>query len=193
MITVYEYFRKAIHLFNLVIPLSYWALFPNKNDFALIVFALTSLFILIDLLRMKSLLIKNIFTNVFGKMLRDHELKGQFTGATWVMIGSFFTILVFSKNIAIISLIFMSLGDTFAALVGRKYGKISLFNKTLEGFVGGLLPCIIASFYFDILPLHITLMGAFTAMVSEILPIPIDDNFSIPLLSGTVMTLGLGA
>ena len=193
MITVYEYFRKAIHLFNLVIPLSYWVLFPNKNDFTLIVFALTSLFILIDILRMKSLLIKNIFTNAFGKMLRDHELKGQFTGATWVMIGSFFTILVFSKNIAIISLIFMSLGDTFAALVGRKYGKISLFNKTLEGFIGGLLPCIIASFYFDILPLHITLMGAFTAMISEILPIPIDDNFRIPLLSGTVMTLGLGA
>ena len=50
-------------------------------------------------------------------MLRVHELKGHLTGATWVMIGSLITIALFSKPVAVIALIFMSLGDTAAGII----------------------------------------------------------------------------
>ena len=142
MISSHEYVRKAIHLLNLVIPLSYWHIFPNKSNFLKILFWLTCLFLFIDVIRSKSPFIKTFFIKIFGKMLRNHEIKGKFTGATWVMIASLLTISLFPKNIAILSLIFMSLGDTFAALLGRKFGKVAFFNKTFEGFLGGLLPCI---------------------------------------------------
>ena len=56
-------------------------------------------------------------------MLRIHEIDGKFTGATWVFIGSTLTISIFPKEIAVISLVYMSLGDATAGLVGEKFGK----------------------------------------------------------------------
>lgn len=192
MISSHEYVRKAIHLLNLVIPLSYCYIFPNKIDFLKILFGLTCLFLFIDVIRNKFPFIKIFFIKIFGKMLRNHEIKGKFTGATWVMIASLLTISLFPKNIAILSLVFMSLGDTFAALVGRKFGKVAFFNKTFEGFLGGLLPCIIIAFYFNSLPLYVSIVGAFSAMIIEIVPIPIDDNLSIPVFSASAMTISSG-
>lgn len=192
MISSHEYVRKAIHLLNLVIPLSYCYIFPNKIDFLKILFGLTCLFLFIDVIRNKFPFIKIFFIKIFGKMLRNHEIKGKLTGATWVMIASLLTISLFPKNIAILSLVFMSLGDTFAALVGRKFGKVAFFNKTFEGFLGGLLPCIIIAFYFNSLPLYVSIVGAFSAMIIEVVPIPIDDNLSIPVFSASAMTISSG-
>ena len=192
MISIHEYQRKAIHLFNLIIPFGYWFLIPDQNQFKIIIITFTALFILADFFRTKSKLIKKLFKIFFDKMLREHELKGQFTGATWVMISASVTILFFSKNIAIISLIFMSIGDTFAALIGKKYGKLKIYDKSLEGFLGGLIVCLVAAYYYDPLPFYISGVGALTAMLFETLPLPLDDNFRIPIGSAIVMTILLG-
>ena len=192
MISIHEYQRKAIHLFNLIIPFGYWFLIPDQNQFKIIIITFTTLFILADFFRTKSKLIKKLFKMFFDKMLREHELKGQFTGATWVMISASVTILFFSKNIAIISLIFMSIGDTFAALIGKKYGKLKIYDKSLEGFLGGLIVCLVAAYYYDPLPFYISGVGALTAMLFETLPLPLDDNFRIPIGSAIIMTILLG-
>ena len=192
MISIHEYQRKAIHLFNLIIPFGYWFLIPDQNQFKIIIITFTTLFILADFFRTKSKLIKKLFKIFFDKMLREHELKGQFTGATWVMISASVTILFFSKNIAIISLIFMSIGDTFAALIGKKYGKLKIYDKSLEGFLGGLIVCLVAAYYYDPLPFYISGVGALTAMLFETLPLPLDDNFRIPIGSAIIMTILLG-
>ena len=122
-------------------------------------------------------------------MLRGHELKGKLTGATWVIIGSLITITIFSKNVAVIALIFMSLGDTAAGLIGQKFGKHKVGNKSWEGFLGGLIVCFIIAIIFPFLPLKISLSGALAAMIMELLPIPLDDNFKIPLGSGAIMMM----
>ena len=62
-------------------------------------------------------------------MMRQHELDGKMTGATWVLIGSTLTVFLFNKDIAVLSLLFMSIGDTVAALVGQKYVKIKIGAK----------------------------------------------------------------
>ena len=192
MISIHEYQRKAIHLFNLIIPFSYWFIIPDQNKFKIIIITFTALFILADYFRTKSKLIKKLFILFFDKMLREHELKGQFTGATWVMISASVTILVFSKYIAIISLIFMSIGDTFAALIGRKFGKLKIYDKSFEGFLGGLVACLVAAYCYDPLPFYISGFGALAAMLFETLPLPLDDNFRIPIGSAIIMTILLG-
>ena len=192
MISIHEYQRKAIHLFNLIIPFGYWFLIPDQNQFKIIIIIFTILFILADFFRTKSKLIKKLFIIFFDKMLREHELKGQFTGATWVMISASVTILVFPKYIAIISLVFMSIGDTFAALIGRKFGKLKIYDKSFEGFLGGLIVCLVAAYYYDPLPFYISGVGALTAMLFETLPLPLDDNFRIPIGSAIIMTILLG-
>ena len=192
MISIHEYQRKAIHLFNLIIPFSYWFIIHDQNKFKIIIITFTALFILADYFRTKSKLIKKLFILFFDKMLREHELKGQFTGATWVMISASVTILVFSKYIAIISLIFMSIGDTFAALIGRKFGKLKIYDKSFEGFLGGLIVCLVAAYCYDPLPFYISGFGALAAMLFETLPLPLDDNFRIPIGSAIIMTILLG-
>ena len=192
MISIHEYQRKAIHLFNLIIPFGYWFIIPDQNQFKIIIITFTALFILADYFRKKSKIIKKLFIIFFNKMLREHELKGQFTGATWVMISASVTILVFPKYIAIISLIFMSIGDTFAALIGRKFGKLKIYDKSFEGFLGGLIAGLVAAYCYDPLPFYISGFGALAAMLFETLPLPLDDNFRIPIGSAIIMTILLG-
>ena len=189
MILSQEYIRKGIHLLNLAIPLSYFYVFTEKWEYLKILSLITLVFMVIDISRHFVPLIKSIFSFFFDKMLREHELKGKLTGATWVMIASCVSITLFSKPVAILSLVYMSLGDTAAGLIGQKYGKHRIGNKTWEGFVAGLIVCIIIAINYDMLPKYIALSGALVAMIMEIMPIPLDDNFKIPLGSGGIMMM----
>tara|TARA_Y100000996_G_scaffold252107_1_gene198364 strand:- start:1660 stop:2244 length:585 start_codon:yes stop_codon:yes gene_type:complete len=189
MISFDEYIRKIIHLFSLIIPFGYLHIITDKYAMVQILIILNIIFLFCDIARHKILWIQSIFKYFFNDMLRGHELKGQLTGATWVLIGSLISILIFTKYVAIIALIFMSLGDTAAGLIGQKFGKHKVGNKTWEGFLAGLIVCIIVAINFPFLPLKISLVGALVAMIMELLPIPLDDNFKIPLGSGAIMMM----
>lgn len=189
MIPLSEYKRKLIHLFNLAIPFSYLYVFPEKWVFVKLLSILMVLCIIFDILRHKVAWVKSLFTLFINSMLRSHEQEGKLTGATWVMIGAVISIILFSKPVAIIALIFMSLGDSAAGLIGQRYGKHKIWNKSWEGFFGGLFVCIIVGMNYSLLPMTISLSGAVAAMVMEILPIPLDDNFKIPLGAGAIMMM----
>ena len=189
MIPLSEYKRKLIHLFNLAIPFGYLYVFPEKWVFVKLLSILMVLFIIFDILRHKVTWVKSLFSLFIDSMLRSHEQEGKLTGATWVMIGAVISVILFSKPVAIIALIFMSLGDSAAGLIGQRYGKHKIWNKSWEGFFGGLFVCIIIGMNYSLLPLTISLSGAVAAMVMEIVPIPQDDNFKIPLGAGTIMMM----
>ena len=105
-------------------------------------------------------------------------------------IGSTLTVAVFPKEIAVISLIYMSIGDTVAGLVGRNFGKIKFYDKTIEGSLAGLIVCLLSGYLVQLsLPLVVVFSGAFAAMFIELLPISIDDNLSVPLFAGTIMVI----
>jgi dolichol kinase len=189
MIPLSEYKRKLIHLFNLAIPFGYLYIFPEKWVFVKLLSILMVFFIIFDILRHKVTWVKSLFSLFIDSMLRSHEQEGKLTGATWVMIGAVISIILFSKPVAIIALIFMSLGDTAAGLIGQRYGKHKIWNKSWEGFFGGLFVCIIIGMNYSLLPMTISLSGAVAAMVMEIVPIPLDDNFKIPLGAGAIMMM----
>ena len=189
----YDYYRKATHLFSLVIPALYWYTVPIQKTASTIIIFFTFLFILFDYLRFKSKAIKLFFSLFFDKMLKEHELNGKLTGASWVMISSSMVILLFSKEVAVISLVFLSIGDTVAGLFGRNYGKIRIGNKTLEGFIAGFFSCLIISLFYRPLQFSITASGAFFGMLFETLPLPFDDNLKIPIASAIAMSILIGS
>tara|TARA_B100001758_G_scaffold41754_1_gene32915 strand:- start:344 stop:928 length:585 start_codon:yes stop_codon:yes gene_type:complete len=189
MISFDEYIRKIIHLFSLIIPFGYLYLITDKYVMVQILILLNIIFLFFDITRHRIVWIQSIFKYFFNDMLRGHEQRGHLTGATWVIIGSLISILIFTKHVAVIALIFMSLGDTAAGLIGQKFGKHKVGNKTWEGFLAGLIICIIVAINFPFLPLKISLVGALVAMIMELLPIPLDDNFKIPLGSGAIMMM----
>ena len=188
MINNSELLRKLIHLSNLIIPFTYLFYFNSKIEALMVLGPITSFAIIIEYLRINSVSVKKIFDSYFFTMLRNHEKSGKYTGATWVFIASTISIAVFPKEIAIISLIFMAIGDTTAGFIGRKVGRIKFYNKTLEGSLAGFIVCLITGLLMDLdLNNFVIIVGAFSAMVIELIPVSIDDNFTIPLFSGTIM------
>ena len=190
MIQQTEYYRKIIHVFNLAIPFTYLVFFESRFQILCILVPLTVFAIVIEYLRVHSVIIKKIFDNFLISMLRLHEMDGKYTGATWLFIGSTLTVAIFPKEIAVISLIYMCIGDTVAGLVGRKFGKMKFYDKTIEGSLAGLIVCLLSGYLVQIsLPLIVVFSGAFAAMFIELLPISIDDNISVPLFAGTIMII----
>ena len=189
MITPAELKRKLIHLLNLVIPFSYVFIFPNKDQMAIIMLIFALIFVIVDLTRMRLAFVKKIFNHFFNSMMRQHEISGRFTGATWVLIISVPVIYLLPKEIAILSLVFMSLGDIAAAIIGLSFGKTKIGKKSLEGSIGCLFVCIIAALMLDLVPLIVSISGAVMATVFEALPIDIDDNILIPIGAGSTMVL----
>tara|TARA_B100000809_G_scaffold184997_1_gene183013 strand:- start:92 stop:685 length:594 start_codon:yes stop_codon:yes gene_type:complete len=188
-ITKGEIFRKLIHLSNLVIPIGYLFFIPSKTHILLILGCLSVLFITVDFFRTKSSWLESIFEKLFNFMLRSYELKGRLTGATWVVTGAFLTVAIFPKEIAILALLFMGLGDTVAGLIGSHFGRIKIWNKTLEGTLAGLAICFLITGFFPGVSIWIRISGAVSAMLAELSPIPLDDNILIPLVSGTIMVV----
>jgi dolichol kinase len=80
-----------------------------------------------------------------------------------------------------------------ATVIGEKFGKRKAFNKSLEGSLACLSACLLIGIVMatvnPTLVISVAIVGAVSAMIVEFLPLPIDDNFTIPLFSGGIMTL----
>jgi dolichol kinase len=130
-------------------------------------------------------------------MLRRHEIN-NFTGASYLLVSAIFCIAFFPPDIAFLAMAFLSIGDTFAALIGIHLGKRK-FKNSKKSFEG-TLACFISTFLFGYIYLQlpfvynheyshpaIALSGAASASIAELLNIPIDDNVKIPIISGIIM------
>ena len=100
--------------------------------------------------------------------------------------------LVPHRDVVLASLWFLAVGDAAAALVGRTWGHIRIGAKSLEGSAACFLACWAAGAVFLDSPgggVPEAAVGAFTAALLEALPMPLDDNLWIPVVSGLVLTL----
>jgi len=134
---------------------------------------------------------RKTFWWLFGLVLRKHELR-DFTGATYLLFAAMLCVAFFDKTIAFCAMSFLSLGDTFAAMVGINFGrrKFKRVNKSLEGS----LACFAVCFVFGLLfaaQLHpiVVCVGALAATLAEMSQLPVDDNVEMPLVAAVAMTL----
>jgi len=125
------------------------------------------------------------------KFDREGVYPGQ--GALTFLLAIVLSLLLFEKNVALASLMILSLGDSFSHL--GKFGKIKHpFNnkKFIEGVVLGILVGWLGAFFF--VSSLVAFFGSSVAMLFEsfeinILSRRIDDNIIIPLVAGVVMSL----
>lgn len=107
--------------------------------------------------------------------------------------------ILFSDVVAMTALSTMLVGDTAAALIGRKYGKrkINQNRKSVEGSLAFWITSFFILLFFGLLysqPIWFYMygiLGITAAMFAEIYEnrIRIDDNFSIPLVMGLFLSL----
>jgi dolichol kinase len=182
--------RKAIHLASLTIPIAYY-LSPRSwsRTWEKILLASVILSLAIEVFRLHNPRIRSVFRHFFGELIRNHE-EASLLGSTYLLIAVLLTIHLFEKPVAVLALGFLILGDTMAAIVGKSVGTHRLLGgKTVEGSLACFLTCFALTFLMPGIPFYIGLVGALTATVFELLPIPLDDNFRIPLSAGFAMEL----
>jgi dolichol kinase len=177
--------RKAIHLASIVIPLGILYLPLSVSRRALEI--CTVVFLVADLLRIHHPRIRSYFSLFFRRLIRRHERQGLLA-STYMMMSALLATWLFSKEIAAAAYIYLVIGDTAAAIVGKAWGRVRVFGKTLEGFLAGFVASwAAAAALVPSIPIEHLAAGALVAMIVEILPIPVDDNFRIPLLAGVVL------
>ena len=181
--------RRLFHIFGgLCLPIVGWLL--PRNIFLPSLFTITIIFLVFEVLRLRSQQVNRWFSAHFQALLRETEAS-RFTGSTYLLIASSIAFLLFDKSIAVVSLCFAALGDPVAGIIGERWGRRKIRSKSLEGSCACFLACltigtILASVTHISLPLVI--VGALCATFIELLSLPVNDNLTIPLVSGGVIT-----
>ncbi|HOD65326.1 MAG TPA: phosphatidate cytidylyltransferase [candidate division Zixibacteria bacterium] len=188
-----ELARKATHMFALVIPAGYYVLGLGRGTMLAVMIPVALCTFFVDLARLQGRpLWRDIFGPLFGRMIRAHEAAGDFTGATYILASTVATVALFPKAVAVAALAFTVVGDSLAAVIGRRFGRRRfLHGKSVEGSLACLAGTVIVALLTPNLAAPAAFAGALAATVVEALPLQIDDNVTIPLLSGLVMTLVL--
>jgi len=179
--------RKAIHLTSIVIPLAF--LYLPMTLCRRTLMAVAVVLLVTDVVKIHQPRIRSYFTAFFGHLIRVHEREG-ITGSTYLVVSALLTSYLFERDVAAAAMIYLTVGDTLAAVVGKAWGRTPLFGKSLEGFLAGLVGSFaVAWLLVGGIPAWQLGVAALAAALAEIWPIPVDDNFRIPLLSGLVLEL----
>lgn len=139
--------------------------------------------------------LNRLFLLVFSPILKESEVS-EISGATWFLIAAFFTFFFYGPEIAVPCLLFVAIGDPVAALVGGQLPGPRFWGKSPGGILAfiaaalGVWAIVCATGYGSW-----SLAVVITAMVAslvEFVPTPVDDNLTVPLIGGGVMTLAMG-
>ena len=144
----------------------------------------------LDLVRFRIQWLNRQFLRWLSPLLKTDEGR-RLTGATYLVIGALFTFLLFGPEVAVPALLFLSLGDPAAAVVGRRMPGPRIFGKSPGGTaafvalglvtVGALTGSGAVDYHWGLL------IGALIAGLVELAPVDLDDNLTIPLIAGASM------
>lgn len=190
---VREIRRKAIHLSGLSVPISLLA-FGRGFTVAFVALAL-AVSLVLEWQRLKG--------NIRLPEVREQE-EHRVASFIYYITGSLLCVLLFPVMIAVNAILLLSLGDTVSGLVGSVLSRSDVRSKK-EAWCCKPAP-IVATMFFACLAIGflassithlafpIYLAGAVGATFADCVAIvinnkPLDDNFSIPVLSGLMMAL----
>jgi len=182
-----KFWRTILRPLAVIFPILYLNI--DQKIVLIIIGSIGIVFLIADIVRLL-----HSGTNIFlfrnATILFKEKETHNFSSMTQFLVASFLLVLLFPKGIAILAMVFLIFGDIFAKIIGLQYGKIRIFKKTLEGsaayFFGSIIFGIIFLRFFDV-PVWIFLAGALAATLTELFPVGIDDNFSVGLISASVM------
>lgn len=154
--------------------------------------AATILFLSFEAARLRIPSLNKWFSTWAAPLLRQEE-HHKFTGSSYLLVGYLITALVFPQDIATLAILFASLGDPVATIVGVWKGRIRIWNKSIEGNIACFLVCLFIGFLVAIArgnpPLTIAIPGALIATLFQALPLRLNDNLTISIGSAAAMVI----
>lgn len=151
----------------------------------------------LDIVRARYAPLNNFVIRLMGPLMRRSEREGV-SGLPFYALGVSLSLFFYQRDIAIVSVMFLVFSDPLSSFFGVLYGKDKIMpNKSLQGAVAGFFTCYLITLFYVMntatLGTHILVfaivagvIGAASELVSAF---NIDDNLTIPVLSGLGMTL----
>lgn len=194
--------RKAIHLSGLSVPASI-LLFGKAGAIAFVATALVAALFLER---------RRLSGKISLPAVRDSEKK-RVAGYIYYITGALLAVVLFPPAIAIAAMLMLSLGDAASGIIGSVVRGSAVRTRIMEGqgwrakpipvVVGTFAVCLLAGYAASliegsflpepfVLSAPVYAIGAAAATFADAVPLSIrkrviDDNFSIPVLSGLAM------
>ncbi|MCO4793963.1 MAG: phosphatidate cytidylyltransferase [Bacteriovoracaceae bacterium] len=150
---------------------------------------------LIDFSRLRVKAINKVVIFFMKPFMREHE-KNSMSGFPFYALGVSLALFFFSEKLAILAILFLVFSDPISSYFGILYGKDKILpNKSLQGTVAGYLTCysvtlVYSLFYVEpsVEVLVFAMFGGLIGAISELLSELVDDNLTIPVVSGLGLT-----
>lgn len=185
--------RETIHIGGFFVPVVSWYLALDPSLAAFIIFIVTLLYTMSELARVLGYNVPVASTITWNAAITP-EIYEFVTSPIFFAVGIMLALIifpVFSVSVGYASIAIFALGDGMATLFGKKLGRhVFPYNKgkKIEGTLFGFLFAWLGATLFIVNPLK-ALVGAAVGMFVETLPTPVNDNLTIPLISGLTLLI----
>jgi diacylglycerol kinase (CTP) len=190
--------RKVWHMsMGLVIAFIYMSGMALSTALTILCSVL-ALAVVVESVRLRSPLFNERVVRFWGPFMRTSEVD-RMSGVVYYLSATVLAIAVFPRPVAVLAILYLACGDPLASVFGILYGKhgVRLANgKSLIGTAAGVVTCALVTFLFLkslALPgAHLwllTAIGGLAGGTAELAPFEIDDNFTIPVISGFTLWL----
>jgi dolichol kinase len=188
--------RKIWHVATGLAGLAFYSLGKfDQEEMAIILFIFSGLAFTVELLRLKIDSVNNGVMKVMGPFMRESE-RGGLTGFPFYALGVSLSMFFFSEEIAILSILFLIFSDPISSFFGILYGRDKILpNKSLQGTLAGFVACYFVCMLYliqyeatGVSAIIFALIAGVIGCISELLSGFVDDNLTIPLISGLGLT-----
>ncbi len=144
-----------------------------------------------DILRLKRSDLNHRIVQFFRTIIRIEEV-ATLSGTSFLIVGTFVVVLLFPKNIAILSILLLAFGDPASSIFGVLYGRDKIWGrKSLQGTLACFVVCAcVCAVYFlthNVMVERIVLvsiLGGVIGSLSELVQIKkFDDNMTFPIFA----------
>ena len=184
--------RKLYHLFGGLGLLSLYYLLGRQN--ALVCYGLLFLVVLaVDITRLRVPAFNQFIQTRLSSFIRKNEAN-KITGTAPYVLGIGLTLLFYRTDIATAAICFLAFGDVAATTVGERYGRTKIVgDKSLEGTLAFAVIAVASGLALTVAGVRLApgliVAGALVAAGAELVPLRVNDNLVIPVVSGGAMEL----
>jgi len=183
-----DFIRETIHISGALIP--FVSIHLGRYLVSLLILLVILLYTVSEVARLEGTHAP-LFSTVTRRAAIKPELYEFVTAPILFALGIMVSLILFPVPINYASIMILALGDGFATLFGKKFGRtVFPFNKgkRVEGSIFGFLFAFLGARLFVVSPVK-ALVGAAVGMLVESLPTPVSDNLAVPIISGLAMTI----
>ena len=190
--------RKLWHMTTGSLGLYLFMRAPQDQQFwAFIVLSIALAGFVVDITRARAPKMNKLIIKCMGPLMRRSEREGL-TGLPFYALGVSLSLFFYRQEIAILSVMFLVFSDPLSSFFGVLYGKDKILpNKSLQGAVAGFFTCYLITLFYTMnhatLGNHILIFAVVSGLIGSLSELVsafnIDDNLTIPVLSGLGMTV----